>query len=273
MSRTDELLELEPFSLADQEKLGPFSQALKESLIHHYENCEGFRKLCDKRGFNPSGDFSVEDVPFLPVGIFKTLKLTSVPESMLSSQVQSSSTSGVPSQIYLDDITSRRQRSALNRILSSFIGSGRKAFVIFDSEHTVRSRDGSLSSRATAIRGMLPFMKQAFYILDRDLNLDKEALRNLVYTGARYIGMIGSRRKVRAVMEELRQEGVDRELLDSVHAPIGMDIGAETPVEIAISILSEMVHIKRKGANPVQSMKAGMAKDMSKDVPKDIPKE
>jgi xanthine dehydrogenase accessory factor len=92
-------------------------------------------------------------------------------------------------------------------------------------------------------------------ILTHDHVLDKEALRNLVGTDARYIGMIGSRRKVRMVMDELGKEGVDADALARVHAPIGLDIAAETPAEIAISILGEVIHIKRKGVTSQHSMK------------------
>ena len=92
-------------------------------------------------------------------------------------------------------------------------------------------------------------------ILTHDHDLDKEALASLVDTDAAYIGMIGSKRKVKAILKELEAEGVDKRLLDKVHSPIGLDIAAETPAEIAISILGEMIHIKRKGETSSISMK------------------
>jgi xanthine dehydrogenase accessory factor len=61
-----------------------------------------------------------------------------------------------------------------------------------------------------------------------------------------YLGMIGSRRKVKGVMDLLRNEGYDDEVLDRVCSPIGLSIGASTPEEIAISILAEMICYKRK---------------------------
>lgn len=60
----------------------------------------------------------------------------------------------------------------------------------------------------------------------------------------RYIGMIGSRRRVRAAFEALLQAGHQREQLETIHAPIGLDIGAETPAEIAVSIAAEVVHVR-----------------------------
>ena len=64
---------------------------------------------------------------------------------------------------------------------------------------------------------------------------------------AKYLGLIGSARKVRGVFEKLRGEGVSEERLQRVHAPIGVEIGAVTPEEIAVSILAEMTAVRRGG--------------------------
>jgi xanthine dehydrogenase accessory factor len=70
---------------------------------------------------------------------------------------------------------------------------------------------------------------------------DKAALRSVIASTAGYIGMIGSRNKVRTVFAQLGEEGVSPELLDRVHSPIGLDIGAETPAELALCIMAEVV--------------------------------
>ena len=75
--------------------------------------------------------------------------------------------------------------------------------------------------------------------------LDEQCLRFAVGTKAKYIGMIGSRKKVKEVKEHLLQEGISQQQLDRVYAPIGIEIGAETPGEIAISILAEIIRVKR----------------------------
>ena len=64
---------------------------------------------------------------------------------------------------------------------------------------------------------------------------------------AKYVGLIGSARKVRGVFEKLRGEGVSKDRLERVHAPIGVAIGAVTPEEIAVSILAEMTAVRRGG--------------------------
>lgn len=75
--------------------------------------------------------------------------------------------------------------------------------------------------------------------------LDEKCLQFALGTKAKYIGMIGSKKKVIEVGERLLQKGVSQQLLDRVNAPIGLEIGAETPEEIAISILAEIVRVKR----------------------------
>ena len=75
--------------------------------------------------------------------------------------------------------------------------------------------------------------------------LDEQCLRFAVGTKAKYIGMIGSKKKVMEVKERLLQKGVSQQQLDRVYAPIGIEIGAETPQEIAISILAEIIKVKR----------------------------
>jgi xanthine dehydrogenase accessory factor len=62
-----------------------------------------------------------------------------------------------------------------------------------------------------------------------------------------YIGMIGSRRRVRATYVQLVEEGIPHELIDRIHAPVGLDIGAETPEEIAVSVAAELVMLHRGG--------------------------
>lgn len=75
--------------------------------------------------------------------------------------------------------------------------------------------------------------------------LDEKCLRFAVGTGAKYIGMIGSKKKVKEVKERVLASGVDQAKLDAVHTPIGIEIGAETPEEIAVSILAEIIQVRR----------------------------
>ncbi len=82
-------------------------------------------------------------------------------------------------------------------------------------------------------------------IVTRGHRDDMRVLGWAVKTPARYVGMIGSRRKVLAVYSELEKAGMERELFERVHAPIGLDIGAVTPEEIAVAIVAEMIAVRR----------------------------
>jgi xanthine dehydrogenase accessory factor len=81
-------------------------------------------------------------------------------------------------------------------------------------------------------------------IVTRGHNNDLDALRALAPKELRYLGLIGSRAKVARISDQLLSEGMSPELLKQVHAPIGLDIGAVTPQEIAVSILAELVAVK-----------------------------
>ena len=75
---------------------------------------------------------------------------------------------------------------------------------------------------------------------------DRDALRAVLTTDAGYVGMIGSKRKITSVFRELEAEGVSRAALDRVHAPIGLQIGAETPAELALCIMAEIVAVRNR---------------------------
>jgi xanthine dehydrogenase accessory factor len=76
---------------------------------------------------------------------------------------------------------------------------------------------------------------------------DELSLRATIASPAAYVGMIGSRRRTAAVLHHLGDEGVPKTALDRVHTPIGLDIGAETPGEIAVSIVAELIMVRRGG--------------------------
>ncbi|WP_031500802.1 XdhC family protein [Bryobacter aggregatus] len=86
-------------------------------------------------------------------------------------------------------------------------------------------------------------------IVTRGHRDDMRILRWAVTTSARYIAMIGSRRKVIAVLREFEKEGISRENFDRIQAPMGLEIGAITPEEIAVSVAAEMIAVRR-GADP-----------------------
>ena len=77
---------------------------------------------------------------------------------------------------------------------------------------------------------------------------DKAAVKGLIDSEHKYLGMIGSKKKVNTILAELKAEGISQDKLDTIYSPIGLDINAETPAEIAVSILAELVQVRRANA-------------------------
>jgi xanthine dehydrogenase accessory factor len=83
-------------------------------------------------------------------------------------------------------------------------------------------------------------------VLTRGHLKDGEVLGSVIKSSAAYIGMIGSQKKNATVFQRLIKKGIDQEELDKVHTPIGIDINAQTPEEIAVSIMAEIIQVRRK---------------------------
>ena len=96
-----------------------------------------------------------------------------------------------------------------------------------------------------AMAQLAPSESSYIVIVTRGHRDDMRVLRWAVQTPARYVGMIGSKRKTIGIFKELQQEGLPAQLFDRVHAPVGLDIGAITPEEIAVSITAEMIAKRR----------------------------
>jgi len=92
----------------------------------------------------------------------------------------------------------------------------------------------------------LPVNSSSYIIIvTRGHRDDMRVLRWAVNTPAKYIAMIGSKRKTISVVHELEKEGIPREAFEKVFAPMGLEIGAEMPEEIAISVVAEMIAVRR----------------------------
>ena len=173
-----QLLELEPFQNSQEEKNKIFVDAMKEALIHHTKNSTEFQQICKNQGFNYNENFLLEQVPYFPVSLFKKFDLTSVPkENIFKTIFSSATTSKKPSKIFLDRITSERQTKALVSIMSDFLHE-KMDFLILDTKETISSAD-EVKSRASAIRGFLPFMKSIKFVLHEDLTMDDLELNQI----------------------------------------------------------------------------------------------
>jgi xanthine dehydrogenase accessory factor len=103
-------------------------------------------------------------------------------------------------------------------------------------------------------------------IVTRGHRDDMRILRWAVQTPARYIGMIGSKRKIITIFKELQGEGLAASLFDRVHAPIGLDIGAITPEEIAVSITAELIAKRRNVERDLPHMSWFQGRELKSEV-------
>jgi xanthine dehydrogenase accessory factor len=101
---------------------------------------------------------------------------------------------------------------------------------------------------------LTPSESSNIVIVTRGHRDDMRVLRWAVQTQARYIGMVGSKRKAITVFRELTREGLRPELFDRVHSPVGLDIGAVTPEEIAVSIVAELIAMRRHAESALTHM-------------------
>jgi len=223
-SPAQDLLATPPYGLSQPEKDALLSRALNALTGHHYRSSATYRDIVDRvfGGFEESGPAGrpgrVEDLPFLPVSLFKTHDLKSVPDSEVIKVLTSSGTGGQSvSRIYLDAETARIQSAVLVKIVQHFLGKDRLPMVILDHPGVVRDRR-SHSARGAGILGMAQFGRRPFYALREDMSLDQQGL--LDYLAAARGGRIllfGFTYMVWSYfVQVLEQRGLSLDLADAV---------------------------------------------------------
>ncbi len=118
----------------------------------------------------------------------------------------------------------------------------------FASAERFPEADRITRGRFDEVLGDYPIDQNTYVVcVTRGHKHDETSLRCVVESSAAYVGMIGSKRRVRAVLQHLVEEGIPADAAERVHTPIGLDIGAETPEEIAVSIMAEIIQSRRGG--------------------------
>ncbi|MEJ2688669.1 MAG: acyl-protein synthetase [Deltaproteobacteria bacterium] len=168
------LLAQPPFSLSQREKTAFLAPALRELTAYHCLHCRPYGQILKAIGCLS------QDQPgrssFLPVRLFKQLKLCSVPETELFKILTSSgTTSQVPSRIYLNRRTAQLQTRVLVKILQDFLGKTRLPMLIVDHPGIISKRS-SFSARGAGILGMTTFGHSQTYLLNEDCQIDFAAL-------------------------------------------------------------------------------------------------
>jgi xanthine dehydrogenase accessory factor len=122
-------------------------------------------------------------------------------------------------------------------------------------ERFPEARDIYAADFDKAMAQLAPSESSFIVIVTRGHRDDMRVLRWAVEQPVRYLGMIGSKRKVLSIYKELEKEGISRQKFERVHAPVGLDIGAITPEEIAVAITAEMIAVRRHADIGVRSMR------------------
>jgi len=122
-------------------------------------------------------------------------------------------------------------------------------------ERFPEARDIYAEDFEQAMGQLAPHDSSFIVIVTRGHRDDMRVLRWAVETPARYIGMIGSQRKVISIYRELEKEGMARDKLERVYAPVGLDIGAIAPEEIAVAVAAEMIALRRRSEATLPHMR------------------
>ena len=145
---------------------------MSELTQHHYSHCPQYSKILDTLSFEPTIKHTLEDIPFIPVRLFKDYELSSVEKSLIIKTMTSSGTTGQSvSRIFLDRSTAANQTRVLTKIASDFIGTKRLPMLIIDTSSVIKDRS-LLSARGAGILGFSMFGRDVTYALDEDMQLD-----------------------------------------------------------------------------------------------------
>jgi hypothetical protein len=174
----ESLLEVPLYGLPQAEKERRLAAALAALTAHHRQACPAYRRLTDV--LHPHLAARLTDIPYLPVGLFKSHRLISVPHAEISTTLTSSGTTGQqPSQIFLDKATAHRQSRALAAIMSHILGPRRLPMLIIDTSDLLKNRV-AFSARGAGVLGMMTFGAQPRFALDPDMRLDRVAIEEFL---------------------------------------------------------------------------------------------
>ncbi|MBS6740611.1 MULTISPECIES: acyl-protein synthetase [Phytobacter] len=172
----EDILSIEPYSLAREEKRALLLDRLRALTALHYAQCEPYHRMLDAQSIIPDSINNIEDFPFLPVSLFKTLTLKSIPDEAVVKTMTSSGTTGQQvSRIFLDKTTAAYQQKTLVKIVSQFTGAGRLPLLILDTPGVLKDRL-QFSARGAGILGFSLFGSDRTWALDEAMNLDFDAI-------------------------------------------------------------------------------------------------
>lgn len=178
--KLEKFYEIEPYELDKKEKDKLFFGEIKSLTEHHYNNCEGYKKIIDKLNIDIKNIEKTEDIPYIPVRLFKEFDLKSVSDEDVFKTMTSSGTSGqAVSKIYLSKENTLSQTKTLTHIISSFIGKQRLPLLLLDTEMVKKDRS-MFSARGAGIIGFSTFGRNTTYALDENMDIDIDKIEKFL---------------------------------------------------------------------------------------------
>lgn len=169
-------LALEPYALEREAKAARLTAAMVELTRWHAARCASYRRILDLQGIDAGAIRCLEDVPCIPVRMFKEFDLLSVDRDEVFKTMTSSGTSGQQvSRIFLDRQTAAMQTKVLSRLMGQLLGKKRLPMLIIDSPGVLKGRQ-AFSARGAGILGFSLFGQDVTYALDEAMALDLPAI-------------------------------------------------------------------------------------------------
>lgn len=179
MDSIDSFLGMEPYGISPFEKNLLIMSRLNSLTSHHKDNCAEYASIF-KNLSATSHATKLEEVPFIPVRLFKYFNLKSIDDSSVFKILKSSgTTSQIPSKIILNKEVAENQRRVLSKLMQSFTGKERLPMLIIDSR-SVLNDSKSFSARAAGVLGFSIFGKDITYALKDSMELDYKAVTNFL---------------------------------------------------------------------------------------------
>lgn len=168
-----------PYNLEKRDKENVLLEELNKLTSWHIKNCASYAAMIEKSKFQVKAK-NINEVPYLPVQLFKLMDLFSVPkEDIVKVLTSSGTTGGQVSKIYLDKETSIKQIKTLVEVMKPLLGNKRLPMIILDTKSVLKDRK-SFSARGAGILGFSNFGRKHFYALNDDMTIDWEGLRTFL---------------------------------------------------------------------------------------------
>jgi phenylacetate-coenzyme A ligase PaaK-like adenylate-forming protein len=165
-----------PYSWTQAEKEKKYLLYFKSLTTHHRKHCALYDRALHAWGYTDNAITKLSQIPMIPITLFKSNKLKSIPDTQIFKVLTSSGTTGQSvSHIYLDAGTAQNQQLTLYSIWKNFFGTDRLPMLIIDSPSVLRNRD-QFNARGAAILGFSLFARRKYYALTDDMKLNKETV-------------------------------------------------------------------------------------------------